>query len=173
MDIKAALLQEHSKKQCLKIVTYVGNDKKLFGELITLMLTGEYRVAQRAAYSVSYCVQNHPALIKPWFGKMIKKMGDKQAHDAIRRNALRILEDFDIPEKYCGMLFELSNHYLHDINQPIAVRAFSISVMFNIAKKYPDLKIEVQHNAESLLHCGIPALESRSRIILKQLHKSS
>ena len=173
MNIKEALLQEHSKKQCLKIVAYVGDDKKLFAELITLMLTAEYRIAQRAAYSVSYCVQKHPTLIKPWFGKMRKKMSDKQAHDAIRRNALRILEDVDIPEKYCGLLFEISNNYLHDINEPIAVRAFSISVMFNIAKKYPDLNNEVKHNAESLLHCGIPALESRSRNILKQIKNLS
>jgi hypothetical protein len=173
MNIKEALLQEHSKKQCLKIVAYVGDDKKLFAELITLMITGEYRVAQRAAYSVSYCVQKHPALIKPWFGKMIKKMGDKQAHDAIRRNSLRILEDIDIPEKYCGELFEISNNYLHDIKEPIAVRVFSISVMFNIAKKYPDLNNEVKHNAESLLHCGIPALESRSKNILKEIKNLS
>jgi hypothetical protein len=52
MNIKEALLQEHSKKQCLKIVAYVSDDKKLFTELITLMLTAEYRIAQRAAYSV-------------------------------------------------------------------------------------------------------------------------
>lgn len=171
MDIKEALLKEHSKAQMLKIVAYIGNDKKKFAELIPLMLTAEYRVAQRAAYPVSYCVEKQPELITPWFGKMIKKMGDKTTHDAIRRNALRILEDIDIPEEYCGELFEISNRYLHDIKEPIAVRAFSISVMCNIAKKYPDLKNEVKHNAESLLHCGIPALESRSRKVLKQLAK--
>ncbi|HEX7414709.1 MAG TPA: hypothetical protein VF411_11765, partial [Bacteroidia bacterium] len=139
MNIREALIKEHSKAQMLKIVAYIGNDKKRFAELITLMLTAEYRVAQRAAYSVSYCVEKHPTLIHPWFGKMIKKMGDKTAHDAIRRNALRILEDINIPEKYCGELFEITNNYLHDIKEPIAVRAFSISVMFNIAEKYPDL----------------------------------
>jgi len=169
MNIKESLLHEHSKAQMLKIVAYIGNDKKKFAELMTLMLTAEYRIAQRAAYPVSYCVEKHPALITPWFDKMIQKMSDKTAHDAIRRNALRILEDIDIPEKYCGELFEISNHYLHNIKEPIAVRAFSISVMCNIAKKYPDLKNEVKHNAESLLHCGIPALESRSRKVLKQL----
>jgi hypothetical protein len=172
MNIREEILKEHSKKQCLKIVDWVGDDKKRFAELIYLMLNDEYRVAQRAAYPVSYCVQKHPELIKPWFGKMIKKMGDRKAHDAIRRNALRILEDVDIPEKYCGELFELSNHYLHDLKEPIAVRAFSISVMHNIAKKYPDLNTEVKHNAESLLHCGIPALESRSKNILKEIEKA-
>lgn len=172
MNIREALIQEHSKTQKDKIVAYVGNDKTRFAELMTLMLTAEYRVAQRAAWPVSYCVEKHPALIKPWFSKMIKKMDDKTAHDAIRRNALRILEDIDIPEKYGGEIFEISNRYLHDIKEPVAVRTFSLSVMGNIAKKYPELKNEVTHNAESLLHCGIPALESRSRKVLRQLSTS-
>ncbi|HXB42317.1 MAG TPA: hypothetical protein VNZ49_17390 [Bacteroidia bacterium] len=171
MNLREIILQEHSKKQCQKIVAWVDDDKKRFAELIYLMLNDEYRVAQRAAYPVSYCVRKHPELIKPWFGKMVKKMSDKKAHDAVRRNALRILEDVNIPEKYCGELFEISNQYLHNLKEPIAVRAFSISVMCNIAKKFPELKTEVKLNAESLLQCGIPALEARGRNVLKELSK--
>jgi hypothetical protein len=171
MNLRETILKEHSKKQCQKIVAWVDDDKKRFAELIYLMLNDEYRVAQRAAYPVSYCVRKHPGLIKPWFGKMIKKMGDKTAHDAVRRNSLRILEDVNIPEKYCGGLFEISNQYLHNLKEPIAVRAFSISVMCNIAKKFPELKTEVKLNAESLLQCGIPALEARGRNVLKELSK--
>lgn len=171
MELRKAILKEHSKKQCLKIVAWVGDDKNNFAELINLMLNDEYRVAQRAAYPVSYCIRKHPGLVKPWFGKMIKKMGDKTSHDAVRRNILRVLEDVDIPEKYCGALFEISNGYLHNLNEPIAVRAFSISVMANIALKFPGLKNEVKLNAEGLLHCGIPALESRGRKTLKLLSK--
>jgi hypothetical protein len=171
MKLREQILKEHSKRNCTKIVNWVGDDKNNFAELMNLMLHDEYRVAQRAAYAVSYAVQAHPHLIKPWFGKMIKKMGDKTAHDAIRRNALRILEDVDIPEKHCGILFEMSNNYLHDLKEPIAVRAFSISVMCNIATKFSDLKSEVKINAEGLLQCGIPALEARGRNTLKQLSK--
>ena len=167
--MRETILQEHSKKQCLKIVAWVGDDKNRFAELINLMLQDEYRVAQRAAYPVSYCVRKHPQLIKPWFGKMIKKMGDTKAHDAVRRNSLRILEEVDIPEKYCGQLFEISNQYLHNLKEPIAVRAFSISVMCNIAKKFQELKNEVLLNCESMLHCGIPALEARGRNTIKEL----
>lgn len=171
MKLREEILKEHSKRQCNKIVDWVGNNKTHFAELMNLMLHDEYRVAQRAAYPISYSVRKHPSLIRPWFSKMIKKMGDKTAHDAVRRNALRILEAVDIPKKYCGLLFETSNNYLHDINEPIAVRAFSISVMCNIAKKFPDLNPEVKLNAEGLLHCGIPALEARSRNTLKELSK--
>lgn len=95
----------------------------------------------------------------------------RNIHDAVRRNALRIFEEIEIPEKHCGTLFELSSQYLHDLSQPVAVRAFALSVMNNIAKKFPDLKNEVRLNAESLLQCGIPALESRGRRTVRDLKR--
>lgn len=171
MKLRETILEEHSKKQCLKIVAWVGADKKHFAQLMELMLYDEYRVAQRAAYAVSYAVQKQPELIKPWFGKMIKRMQQKDIHDAVRRNALRILQDVDIPDKHCGALFDTCNQYLHDLNEPIAVRAFAISVMSNIAQKFPDLKNEVRINAEGLLQCGVPALQSRGRRTLKEIKK--
>jgi len=171
MKLRDTILEEHSKKQCLKIVAWVDDDKERFAELMNLMLRDEYRVAQRAAYPISYCVQKYPALIKPWFGKLIKKMQENNIHVAVRRNALRILEEVDIPEKHCGILFDLGSKYLHDVNETVAVRASSLSVMSNIARKFPDLKNEVKINAEGLLQCGIPALESRGRRSLKEIGK--
>jgi len=171
MKLRDTILEEHSKRQCQKIVAWVGADKKRFSELMNLMLHDEFVIAQRAAYPLSYCVQDHPELIKPWFGRLIKKIQQKDIHDAVRRCALRIFEIVDIPEKYCGILFDLSHKYLHNINESIAVRAFALTVMSNIAQKYPDLKNEVRVNAESLLQCGIPALESRSKRSLRELAK--
>ena len=173
MNIREALLQEHTKAQMLKIVAYVGSDKKRFAELMKLMLTDEYRVAQRAAWPVSHCIDTDKALLKPWLGKMIKKLTEKDIHDAIKRNTLRVLQDVDIPMAYCGALFDICYLYVHSLKEPIAVRAFSLSVLENISKKYPELRTEVVHDAESLLHCGIPALESRSRKIIKAIKKVS
>jgi hypothetical protein len=173
LNLRGTILAEHSKKQCNKIVAWVGSDRKRFGELMQLMLHDEYRVAQRVAYPISYCVRNHPSLLLPWFAKMIKRMQDKDVHVAVRRNALRIFEDIDIPKKYCGVLYELSDQYLHDLTQAVAVRAFALTVMLNISRKYPELQNEVRINAESLTQCGIPALESRSRQALSELAKNN
>ena len=168
MNIREALIKEHSKRQCNRIVDYVGNDKKRFAELIILMLTDEYRIAQRAAWPVSYCIQKNDRLIQPWFGKMINKLQELNIHDAIKRNTLRVMQDLCIPEKHCGVLYDICYAYLHSIKEPIAIRVFALSVLSNIAQKHPELKIEVIHDAENFLHCGIPALESRSRKVLKQ-----
>ena len=64
MNIRDTLLEEHSKAQCHKIVAYIGNNQERFNELAALFLYDEYRVAQRAAWPLSYCVAAHPGLIK-------------------------------------------------------------------------------------------------------------
>jgi len=50
MDIKTALLEEHSKAQTLRIVKYIGTDQKRFDTLMELFYKEEYRVVQRAAW---------------------------------------------------------------------------------------------------------------------------
>ncbi|MGZ3866713.1 MAG: hypothetical protein ACXVNM_08670, partial [Bacteroidia bacterium] len=73
MNLRSEILREHSKKQCVKIVKWVGNDKNRFTELMNLMLHDEYRIAQRAAWPVSYCEEEYPSLMRPWYGRVIKR----------------------------------------------------------------------------------------------------
>ena len=65
MDIREALLEEHSKSQRNKIVKYIGTDKKKFAELMRVFFGNENRMTQRAAWPLSYSVAEHPELITP------------------------------------------------------------------------------------------------------------
>ena len=48
MNLREALLKEHSKVQTMRIVEYVGDDKERFAQLMDLFLNDVYRVSQRA-----------------------------------------------------------------------------------------------------------------------------
>ena len=74
MDLRAALLAEHSKRQTERIVEYVGDDPEGFAELMQLFLGPVYRVSQRAAWAVSNCIERHPELVKPYYGKMLEQL---------------------------------------------------------------------------------------------------
>ena len=63
MNLREEILKEHSKKQTQKIVSFIGDDKKLFAQLMKLFFANEYRVTQRSAWVVSECFQNHPDLV--------------------------------------------------------------------------------------------------------------
>src|SRR5687767_13502992 len=104
MDIQHELLKEHSKKQTTKVVKYIGDDPKRFNILVKTFLAGPYRVTQRAAWPLAYCVQEHPDLIKPHLKTVLKMLDKKDAHDSVKRNILRFLQDIEIPKRFYGML---------------------------------------------------------------------
>jgi len=68
MNIRKELLKEkkHSKEQALKISAYACSSSERVEELMHCFLSNEYRLAQRAAWTVSEAAQNDPQLIKPY-----------------------------------------------------------------------------------------------------------
>lgn len=143
MDIEEALLNEHSKTQTMKIVRFVGADKNRFIKLLNVFFKGEYRITQRAAWPLSYIAIANPNLIRPHLIKLIKKLNEEGNHPAIKRNILRIFQEIEIPEKHYGILVDICFKFLLDKKQPIAIRAFAITIAAKISEGYPDLKKEL------------------------------
>lgn len=167
MDIREALLKEHSKKQCLRIVKYVGPSPERFRELVTLFLSDEYRVVQRAAWPVSYCVEEHPELMKPYWGKFIKCLGAKGTHTAVSRNIMRLLQYNDIPKRYQGQVMDACFHFIADPQEAAAVKAFSLTVLYNLYKLYPEILSEIKTIIEERWATETPAFKVRARVFLK------
>ena len=139
MNIRDALLEVHSKAQAEKICNYVGDDPERFAELMQLMMGSVYRITQRAAWPVSYCVQRHPELIGPYWGKLAHQLEREDAPIAVRRNVARLLQFVEIPRRYRGRIFDACYDLAADVSQPVAVRCFSTTVAANIAKSDPAL----------------------------------
>lgn len=168
MDIKKELLKEHSKRQTTKVVNYVGNSPARFKVLVKTFLAGPYRVTQRAAWPLSYCVQEHPNLIKPHLKSILKMLDKKDAHVAVKRNIMRLLQDIEIPKSLYGTLIDKC-FALMDPRETIAVRVFSMSVLADIADHEPDLKKELSIVIEDQLPYASAAFLSRAKKVLKQL----
>ena len=128
MNIREALLEVHSKAQAEKICNYVGDDPEKFAELMRLMMGPIYRITQRAAWPVSYCVERHPELIEPYWSKLAHQLERDDAHVAVRRNIARLLQFVDIPKRYRGRIFDACYNLVADPSQPVAVRCFSTAV---------------------------------------------
>lgn len=169
MDIREALLAEHSKAQCNRIVKWIGSDQKRFDQLFALFTGKEYRVIQRAAWPVSYAVEAHPSLIRKHWGKLIKFMQDPLVHVAVKRNSLRLMQDLDIPEKYHGEIMNLCFDYIMRINEAAAVKAFALTVLDNLSKTYPEIKQELATIIETQWDTETPAFRSRGRKILLRI----
>lgn len=166
MNLRQEILKEHSKAQYSKIVKWVGADQKKFDELFHLFLNDEYRVVQRAAWPVSYCVIGHPGLISKHWKQLIKQLQETNVHVAVRRNAVRLMQDIDIPEKYHGEIMDICFRFLESPTEALAVKVFSMTVLHNLSKKYPEIKNELRLIIEEQLPHQTAGFKSRARKIL-------
>lgn len=169
MNLKEEILKEHSKAQCTKVVNWVGSSQQRFDELFALFLNEEYRITQRAAWPVSYCVMANPTFIKKHWKQLIGNLKKTNLHDAVKRNSIRLLQDMEIPEKYQGELMDICFKYLESLAEALAVKVFSMSVLGNLAKKYPEIKPELKFLIEVQMPHQSAGFKSRAKKTLKLL----
>lgn len=172
-DIHRLLKEEHSKRQTDRIVAYIGNDKTRFAVLIELFFKGEYRITQRAAWPLSYCVRAHPELIGPYFKRLLDNLARRDIHVAVVRNSVRLLQDVDIPKRYHGRVMSTCFDLVQSAGTPIAIKAFSLTVLANMAADYPDIRNELKVIIDEQWERATPAFRSRARAALKIIGRSA
>ena len=169
MNLLEALAKEHSKRQCDRIVQYIGADKDRFAILMKLFFKGDYRITQRAAWPISYCVRRHPELVRPYFKPLLDHLAKKGIHVSVIRNTLRLLQDVAIPAKYHGRVMSACFEFIQSPDTAIAVKAFSLTVLEHLAKDYPDILPELKLLIEEQWDQSTPAFRTRAKKILKRI----
>lgn len=168
MELRNQILKEHNKENCRKIVDWVGNDQERFNKLFHLFLNDEYRVTQRAAWPMSYCVIAHPDLMKNNFGKLIDNLNKPKIHDAIKRNTVRLLQSTVIPEKYEGAVMDICFKYLESPTEAVAIKAFALTILGNMSRKYPEIIPEIKMLIEDQLPHQTAAFKVRAKKLLQE-----
>lgn len=143
MNLVEVIEKEHSSAQRDKIVDYVGGSAKLFNELVNVFLNGPYRITQRSAWPLSYCIQQHPELIKPHLKRILQFAKKSGVHDSVKRNAVRLLQFIEVPKSAQGLVADVCFIFLLDTKESIAVRIFAMNALVNLSKTLPELKNEL------------------------------
>jgi hypothetical protein len=168
MKLRETILKEHSKANCRRIVNWIGSNQKRFDELFDLFLKDEYRVVQRAAWPLSNCVIAYPEFIQKHFSKLLKNLKKTGLHDAVKRNTVRLLQDISIPEKFHAEVMNICFDYIISPTEKPAVKAFSLTVLENLSKIYPEIKQELKTIIEDRWDFESIAFKSRAGKILKK-----
>lgn len=168
MDLRREILKEHSKAQCDRIVNWVGDSQARFDELFRLFLEDEPRVTQRAAWPVSYCVSAHPAFINKHWSSLVKYLQKPNLHNAVKRNGTRLLQYVVIPKRYQGEFMNICFDYLASPTETVAVKVFSLAVLGELSREYPEIEPEIKLLIENQLATQTPGFKSMAKKILEQ-----
>ena len=149
----------------MAIVEYIGDDAGRFAELMKLFFGDEYRLTQRAAWPMNYCAERQPDLIRPYLPKLLDCLKRDDLHDAVKRNVVRLLQYIEIPPRLKGKVYAHCVDLIDDPYEPVAVRAFALTVAARIAKSEPDLMNELRLIVNKHLPHSSVAFQKRAREI--------
>ena len=172
MNYRKAFEKGQSKALTTQIVGEVANSQKKMDELMECFVDGPARITQYAAWPMSDIAKKHPKLLLKYYPKLIDLLNQSGKHNAINRNIMRAFQFVVIPSKYEGRVLDVSFKLLNSSSEPVAVKAFSMTVIYNLSKKYPDIQPELEASITALMPTGSAGIKSRGGKILDALQRS-
>lgn len=166
-DLEKALLKEHSKRQCEVIVETIQSSEERFAYLFSFFSGDDELLAQRAAWPLTYIIEAHPILLKPYADRIVGLLG-RDRHPAIRRNLLRALRFIDLGDDLAGYLVDICVNFSLDHREPRAVRANALELYTKITLMYPALLPETLAVIDEISRSHHPSL----RAAIKKARKS-
>ena len=169
MNIEQALIDEHSKAQTMRIIDYIGKNQKRFDELIRIFLESDYRICQRAAWTLTHFPETSFNLFEKHHEALISMLNRTDVHDAIYRNIFRVYVDLTIPEDFEGLIYDCALKFAAIPKYAIAIRANAIHVAAKIACNYTELQQEILLVLEELEQEPSAAMKGRCKLVRKML----
>ena len=113
-------------------------------KLIKLAFADTYPLSLRAANTVEIIDSQMPSLIKPYYSKMINALSGFKV-DGVKRCFLKIFTrhtDLD-NEKLSCILINACFAFLASPEETVAVKVYSLEILYRISNKEPELKNEL------------------------------
>jgi hypothetical protein len=169
------ILSDSSRSLMDYAASMVGDDKQLFGEMMVLAYRPEHPLCMRAARVADLCCEKHPGLIRPYLVQLVRDLPELK-NMSVKRIFMHILirhswvEDEEAMSKLIDTLFK----WLMDDAQSVAVKAYAIVILENIANLLPDLKSEmIVVLEETMPFWDSCALQGAGRRVVERLRKTS
>ncbi len=169
MDFPKELSGEFSKQRTVSIANAIGSNQELFDEFMVLFFGDDCRITQRTAWVLSHCIDNHPWLMNEHLESMILNLHKDNLSDAVKRNTVRVLQFAEIPESLAGLTADICYRLLQSHNEPIAVKAYAMTIIYNLSRQYPELTGELVLTIEDMLPFASPGIRSRGMKILSAI----
>lgn len=148
-------------------------DTNMEGELISCALHKDELISSRAMWVLAHCSDIDYSRIVPYHDLLIKNLKKCDLHNGVIRNTLRLFQTHEVPVKQQSFLLDKCFEYIKNPSQAIAVRSFAITIVFNIAKQYPEL---LQELFLILNHLNIseesPGIKSKVKNTIKAINQT-
>ncbi len=178
-DVDEALRTMINGIMSTKEVEWIANsaieNPVIFRKLLDYSYSEDKKLAFRSSWMLSKVCDKYPELIYPYLIRIIESL-DKLDNESAQRSLLRILSLSDmnrISNKHHGMLADHCFNALRSGFSAIAIKAYSMEILYKLAVIYPELTNELAATVNMLQSEGSAGVVARGHIILKKLAEIS
>jgi 8-oxo-dGTP diphosphatase len=143
----------------------------IFRKLFGYSFSPDKKLAFHSSWALAKVVDNHPDLFIDYLAQIIESL-EKLENESTLRSFLRILTFSDmsgLSSRDHGLLADYCFSALRSLTSAIAVKAYSMEIIYKIALIYPGLVHELAATISMLQGEGSAGIVARGSIILKRL----
>jgi len=153
------------------IASSAAEDPGLISRLFEYSLSDEGKIGFHASWVLTKVADKAPALFYDKFPRMVDSL-DKLQNESVLRSFLRIITLLDkekLGGHHQGILTDHCFSFLRSGACSVAVKAYSMEIIYSLALIYPELIHELSETINMLQEETSAGVVARGRIILKQL----
>lgn len=169
MDVQLALRGRNLNRNWKGIAQYYVQHSNQIGELIAFCEHDEVIIQQNAGAVLGKLIDHDKNILDIHVCQLVQLL-QKEVHDAVKRAVLRVLQFAQLNEDCLGELFDFIIQALASQTDPIAIKAFGMTVGRRICECYPELANELMPQIEILVEQKVSAgIVNRGKKEMKKL----
>ena len=171
VDLQKLVNGMSSIKEADWIAASAIENPEIFMKLLEYSLCSDEKLAFRASWTLTKVCDKVPEIIYPYLSGIVDSL-DKLNNESALRSFLRIisLSDLDkIDNRQHGLLADFCFYVLNSGYSAIAVKAYSMEILYKLSLIYNELANELSTSIRILIEDGSAGIVSRGRTILKKL----
>lgn len=148
----------------------IGNNE-ILKKLLEYSFSDDRKLAFRSSWTLSKVYDKYPEIINPDLQLIIEAL-DKLDNESVQRSFLRIISMSDlkiVSIRHHGIMADHSFRMLKSGFSAIAIKAYSMEIIYKLAQIYPELANELSATINMLQGEGSAGILARGHIILKRL----
>lgn len=153
------------------IASSAASNPVLFRKLIDFTEDKDPRIVFRSSWALTKVCDSDPSLFNAYLPVIVRKLLASN-NESAKRSFLKILTltgTTSLNETDRGLLTELCFSLLRTKESAIAVKAYSMDVLYEISHDYPDIIHELAAALSMVPDDGSAGIKSKSRSLLKKL----
>jgi 8-oxo-dGTP diphosphatase len=143
----------------------------IFSKLLEYSYASDKKLDFRASWTLTKVCDEYPELILPYLDELIKALPDI-SNEGVQRSFYRILSLSNLENltaRHQGLLADYSFAALNSGFSSIAIKAYTMEILYKLTLIYPELTNELVSSIRILMEDGSAGIVAKGKMILKRI----